>query len=273
MYLSTLVNQSEGGQLVTLAFDGEGYRVSHAQPLPTGLIDLQMSPDGTLLTLGYRNKADFQLFRADDRGWSKVATLDGWPSSSAFSADSSLFVGMTLDGKGYNVWRVSGDGATRLAERRTTDAAVPIRFAFAPDGTLALGDDAGEVTLYDMSDPAAPRASFLLGDARASLSQLQFDDAGEQLIAASRAGTVWVWSREGKGWSLYLTLRPGQDNVMGVEAYEGEIVMSMDDGRTVAWEDDPATARDAMCGTFGDPLTDQEWERLVPGVEFVDGCD
>lgn len=27
---------------------------------------------------------------------------------------------------------------------------------------------------------------------------------------------------------------------MGVEAYEGEIVMSMDDGRTVAWEDDPA---------------------------------
>lgn len=270
---STLVNQSEGGQLVTLAFDGEGYRVSHAQPLPTGLIDLQMSPDGTLLTLGYRNKADFQLFRADDRGWSKVATLDGWPSSSAFSADSSLFVGMTLDGKGFNVWRVSGDGATRLAERRTTDAAVPIRFAFAPDGTLALGDDAGEVTLYDMSDPAAPRASFLLGDARASLSQLQFDDAGEQLIAASRAGTVWVWSREGKGWSLYLTLRPGQDNVMGVEAYEGEIVMSMDDGRTVAWEDDPATARDAMCGTFGDPLTDQEWERLVPGVEFVDGCD
>lgn len=60
---------------------------------------------------------------------------------------------------------------------------------------------------------------------------------------------------------------------MGVEAYEGEIVMSMDDGRTVAWEDDPATARDAMCATFGDPLTDQEWERLVPGVEFIDGCD
>ena len=31
-------------------------------------------------------------------------------------------------------------------------------------------------------------------------------------------------------------------------------------------------ARGQLCAGFGAPLTEEEWQRLVPGVAFIDGC-
>lgn len=267
-----LVNQSRDGNLVTLALRDGRYRVLHQQPMATGLVDIQLSPDGRYLVLGYRGKAGSPVYRAGEGGWTLIGNLASWPSSSSFNADGSLFVAMTIEGKGFNLWSVGDDGFDLVTSQGTENGVVPISFAFAPDGTLAIGDDAGVVTLYDLSDPRSPRATTSLGDARSSLSQMQFSEDGSQLLAASRSGVLWVWVRDGEGWTLDLMLRPGGDNVTGVDVFDGRFVISLDDGRTVSWEDDPDVAKDTMCAQFGAPLTQAEWDRLVPGAPFVDGC-
>lgn len=267
-----LVNQTRDGNLVTLGLRDGRYRVLHQQPMATGLVDIQLSPDGRYLVVGYRGKAGSPVYRASDGGWTLVGNLASWPSSSAFNADGTLFVAMTIEGKGFNLWSVDEGGFSLVSSQGTQHDVVPISFAFAPDGTMAIGDDAGVVTLYDVSDPRSPRAATSLGDARSSLSQLQFSEDGNRLLAASRSGVLWVWARTHGSWTLDLMLRPGGDSVTGVDLFDGRFVISLDDGRTVSWEDDPAEARTAMCARFGSRLDAAEWERLVPGVPFVDGC-
>lgn len=266
-----LINQTEAGNLVTLELVGGRYRATNMQPLATGLVDLQLSPDGHLFAAGYRGEADYALYRAEGPAWKKVASLGGWPNTSAFSADGTLFADMTQQGKGFNLWRVGAGTPTLVATRNTANGAVPISFAFAPDGSLAIGDDAGVVTIYDLTDASDPKVSREIGDARTSLSQMRFTVDGLRLLAASREGAVWVWRKGDDGWSLDLQLRPGS-NVTGVAAYGANYVMSLDDGRTIAWQDDPETALRHMCDRFGTPLSAREWDRLVPGAPFVDGC-
>ncbi len=267
-----LVNQTDAGELVTLTLRDGTYRVTGTQPMPTGLVDIQLSPDGNLLAVGYRGQAGYRLYRADQHGWSEVERLDGWPSSSSFNADGTMFACMTHDGKGFNLWQVDGETPRLVSTSPSDRDTVPISFSFAPDGALAIGDDAGIVAIYDLAEPSSPRRTALLGDARSSLSQLQFSEDGGQLLAASRSGDLWVWQRGQRDWTLNLMLRPGGDMVTGVDTFAGKFVMSLDDGRTVAWEDDPVVARGQLCAGFGAPLTEEEWQRLVPGVAFIDGC-
>ncbi|SHI84994.1 WD40 repeat [Tessaracoccus bendigoensis DSM 12906] len=268
----TVVNQTNDGSLVTFTRTDGHYEVAGEQPMPTGMADIQLSPDGSQLAVAYQGQAGYRLYTESDAGWVLNSTLNAWPGRSAFSDDGALFAAMSVDGKQFGLWSMAGDVPEELVIHPTSEDTVPVSFTFAPDGTLAVSDDGGWITLYDVSAPDTPEPIHRLGDARGALSQIQFTEDGSQLLASSRAGELWVWSKTDSGWPLDLMLRPGGPNVTGVDSYAGWYVMSLDNGTTVAWEDDPATARNQLCRSFGSALSPAEWERLVPGVPFIDGC-
>lgn len=271
---AVLVNQSTTtGALLTFERDGDAYREVHALPLERGLADILVSPRGRFLALGYRGEAGYDLFEREGEGWQLRAFVDGWPGGSAFSSDEGQFISMGVQGQDYNVWDITDVGQPRLlVNMTTTDDVVPIAFDYSPSGTLAVGDSAGDITLFDMSDPSSPSVTQRLRQARSSISQVSFSSDGARLLASTREGMVWLWRVDGDQVRLDLQLSPDDSAVQGVLAYRDWVLMSLSDGQVTAWPLDTESALSQICAKLGTRLSETEWERHVEGVPFTQGC-
>ena len=96
-----------------------------------------------------------------------------------------------------------GDGAFRWDVRDPDDpAALPLlpadeiswSVAHSPDGRwIAVGDEAGRVALWDVSDPLTPREVVTLSPTDRSILSVGFSPDGQLLAAGSRAGTLHAW--------------------------------------------------------------------------------
>ena len=197
---------------------------------------------------------------------------DAWPATCAFNQDETLFAAMSKDGQGLSVYRIDG-GLEHLVTHPMINDEIPSKITFSSVGTLAVGNTPGDITLYDMSDPARPSATQQLRDARSSISQLDFAADGSTLFAATEEGLVWAWARGADGrFALDLRLKTRSTSVPGVAALGDDVLMTLADGRTVAWPRHPRREGERLCERFGTPLSATEWERLVPGVAQTDGC-
>lgn len=197
---------------------------------------------------------------------------DAWPATCAFNQDETLFAAMSKDGQGLSVYRIDG-GLEHLVTHPMINDEIPSKITFSSVGTLAVGNTPGDITLYDMSDPARPSATQQLRDARSSISQLDFAADGSTLFAATEEGLVWAWARGADGrFALDLLLKTRSTSVPGVAALGDDVLMTLADGRTVAWPRHPRREGERLCERFGTPLSATEWERLVPGVAQTDGC-
>lgn len=270
---AVLVNQTSEGALITLARTADGYRAVDTMTLPASMVDIRVSSTGKYFSVGYRGKVGYTLFAREGSGWTELVTVDdAWPAGCAFSPDESLFVAVEVEGKGFVVWDLSDEGSGPRGKVTMSKEVTPTSFAFSPTGQLAVGDTLGQITLYDMLDPAAPNAVHHLRDARSSLSQVRFSADGAMLHAATREGHLWVWRATGETPELDLQLSPVSAAVQGADSFGDWFIMSLDNGRTVAWTGDPSAAAADLCSRFGDRLDQEEWSRLVPGVKFTNGC-
>lgn len=266
----TLVDLTDDNRLITFERSADGFDAVNELPLESTLADVRVSQTGRFLSLGFRGRAGYHLYERDGAGWRPLITVEAWPSGFAFSRDESSLVAMHVQGQSFVVWDLEGTPRKR-AEVAMQEGAVPIAFAYAPDGTLAVGDNSGDVTIYDMSTPT-PTLTQRIRDARSSISQLNFTAAGDRLMASTREGQLWVWKRAEASFVVDLQLAPGVAAIQGADSFNGWFVMSFDDGRSVAWPDDPARAVSDLCGRFGTRLSADEWARLVPGVDLINGC-
>ena len=270
---SVLVNLTEGGTLVTLERTDDGFEAVHRMPGQGGLADVEVSASGRYLSLGYRGEPGYRLFERDGDGWALVSVLeDTWPGGSGFTPDEGTFLAMHVDGKSAVLWRLTDDGPEEAATLTLADDAIPIDYAFSARGTLAVGDTAGRITVFDVSTPEEPQVLYELNDAQSELTQVGFGRGGELLYAATRAGRLWVWRIDDGSARLELSLRPEATNLTGAAWVEGYFVMALNGGRAVAWPDDPKAAVVDVCSRFGSRVSQEEWAALVPGVELTDGC-
>ncbi|MHA6523697.1 WD40 repeat domain-containing protein [Tessaracoccus sp. G1721] len=270
---TVLVNQTAAGSLVTLERTGDRFDAVDSMPGQEALADVEVSASGRYLALGYRGEPGYHLFSRDGDGWAPLAVLeDTWAGGSGFSPDEGLFVAMHVDGRSALLWRLGDEGPEKAATLTLADEAIPLDYAFSARGTLAVGDTAGRITVFDVTAPDEPAVLHELVEARSELTQVGFGRGGELLYAATREGRLWVWRLGDGAAELELSLRPGATTVTGAAWMDGHFVMALNGGRSVAWPDDPAAARDRLCEDFGSRISEEEWGSLVPGVPLTDGC-
>lgn len=216
------------------------------------------------------------VYSLDDGGRpAKLARLeiDSLAMGVALSPDSSLLAVGGADSR-VHLWRLEGAEPEPLGTLEGFDNYVPAA-VFSPDGTtLAAGSADGTVRLWDVTDPTAPepRGEPLVG-ATDTVFGIAFDESGEQLAAASADGILWLWSMDGDGGTLEARIPVGGRGVyQALFRPSGRVFAGGAEGRVGSWLTDAEDAEELICSVAGSPITEDEWDQHVPGVDYAPPC-
>jgi WD40 repeat protein/transcriptional regulator with XRE-family HTH domain len=199
-----------------------------------------------------------------------------------FAPDGALVAAASIDDQ-VRLWNTGAPGGG--APAALTSAGPPlgamagyaIGLAFAPGGkTLAVGSADQTVHLWDVADPARPRAlGAPLTGPEGYVWAAAFSPDGKTLAAGVTDGTVWLWNvADPRRAALVASLAGPADHVYSVAfAPAGrQLAASSYDGTVHLWDTDPAAARAAVCANLGQPITPAEWSAAVPGVPYQAPC-
>ena len=209
---TTIIAASTDGRLVA-AGDSAAAEVQllvahdpHAAPEPTGTIALDdptleiyalaLTPDGQVLAVG-DTAARVSLWDVSDPGAPSVLVEElrgpeGPIQQLAFSPDGSEVVAVGL-GDGAFRWSVTDPATPEPLPPLPTDD-ITWSAAYHPDGgLLAVGDERGRVTLWDLAATDPPEPVAVLQATDRSILSLDLSPDGALLVAGSRAGGVYAW--------------------------------------------------------------------------------
>lgn len=111
-----------------------------------------------------------------------------------------------------------------------------------------------------------------ISEAHEPLERLRFSLDGNRLLATGAAGDLWVWNHAEKDPVLDLHIEHPSVSIAGADLSDDQLLLALSDNTVVAWPSNATAAAADLCSRLGDPLTSQEWARLVPGVPFMNGC-
>jgi WD40 repeat protein len=144
--------------------------------------------------------------------------------------------------------------------------------AFAANGTLATGNAAGLVQLWDPDSSGALGHPVLV--AAAPVASIAFDRAGARFVTAGGAdGTIKLWSTA--------TLQQVGTSLSSVTGSWGNAAFTPDDrtliavfdnGQGVEWPATLAAWERHACAVAGRNLTREEWSRFVTGYAYTRVC-
>jgi WD40 repeat protein len=212
----------------------------HAIDSPGHVFDVAVTPDGSRVAAIVEAPPWDPAPEAEPMGWAVVWSFED----------------------GEELYRVDadGDGFGR-----------PGGLAFGPDGLLAIGGGDGNVRFAD-ADTGELRGRPVRASAGWVLS-IDFAPDGRTLVTGATDGTVRLFDVDGRfqiGTSL-----PGVDNfwARALFAPGAERVLSLhDDGREFRWDVSPAAWSQRACEVAGRALTEEEWERFLPGRAYDPAC-
>ncbi|MCW5953677.1 MAG: WD40 repeat domain-containing protein, partial [Propionibacteriaceae bacterium] len=213
--------------------------------------------------------------RADPRGHlTAVATLDTpIPQLAGFSPDSTLLA-ISLAADQVDVWSVADPAKPRLVTSLEVPD-VPGSVSFAPSRPLlAVGLGSGVVQVWDLTDPATPVKLREFGDARSAIDAVSFRPDASMLLAASGDDRIWGWDLTGEASTAVLSVDGDLGSPWDVRVVQdgAGFVASGSTGMVRLWRLDVTDANDRLCAVRGDPLTAEEWQRYLPGVDPEDPC-
>lgn len=248
-------------------------RVSRIAP-EGNLVSIAISPDGSLLAAGLYGGRGTVLARIQpDSSVVPLATLPTpVPQLVSFSPDGR-FLQVGIASGSVDLWEVTDPSHPRQAGSVPT-ATNPGASTFAPAGArLALGTDAGEVALSDWSDPDHPALVRRLLGPRAGINAVAFSPDGSVVVAGGAGGTLWGWDLTTDDHDPEFALPADMGAIHDVEFVDGTTVaLTGATGDVRLWGIDATRARTALCAARGEPLTADEWDRHLPGIEPRDPC-
>lgn len=221
--------------------------------LPIEVWDAEFSPDGTVLTV---------------MAHGEVASLP-------FDADAPKQLrGLDLT------------DPTRPAElwRKPLPAGLTTEFAYSPDGSLfAALDNTQTLRLWRVRDrkPAGDPVKTAVGHGKAS-GKLAFSPDGKRVALTSmeQRGTDSVTRPE--IWDVSDPDAPVQQFYLPGDDWSIYDLEFSPDGTTLAivrpsagvdlWDTDQERVAAGLCNAAGDPITEQEWERYLPGKDYRPPC-
>lgn len=267
--------------------DGGAVRLSGVVTVSDQLVEAAViSPDGTLMAAVADDGAvgvwTLQPGAAPEPA--HELSVPGLPLGAAFSPDSSLLA-VTTTGAQVHLWQLGsgrddGAGSAGVAEELpplTGFDNYVYSVAFDPSGRyLAAGSTDRTVRIWDLSDPssAVPVGVELRGP-RDTIYALDWSSDGALLAGASKEGTVWLWDMADPAAPAVKATLAGPDGNMYAIALApgGARVSASGASRTVTtWQIDVDQVAADTCAGTGTPMTDDEWQQLVPGVPFTPPC-
>ncbi len=183
--------------------------------------DVEFHPDGQrLVTIGGDETATIWNIRSGR----KLASFDTHYSGLgddyfvlpvALSKGGDYLATPTDDGKTATIWAV--DSEEKIATLSDKEGGIIWRLAFGGDQDqyLAIGDDKGQIVIWDWD---APEIFHRLSGHKDGVSGLAFNPDSSRLASASKDNTVWLWDfiqgtpvyslTEHSGWVNRVTFSP-----------------------------------------------------------------
>ena len=272
---ASMVAAGRSGELVTWALGARGAQTPRVdQVLPSGVRigSVAYSADSTVLagTLPEQGGTVIATRRADG-SWRKSAMLDtATPLVASFDPQAPvLFVG--IGANAVTVWDIS-DPSRPVQDATIPNDATPSVQMPGAGHLLAVGSDLGTVSIWDTTDPRVPVLKQTHHDASSAIYGLAFDPSASILAAASGDGLEWGWSVS-TGRPLFAL-----DGGFG-EAYEtrfaadGQLLVATGQSGIIrVWTPNADAARAELCRRIGDPVTETESTRYLPGIGTVSPC-
>ncbi len=252
-----------GKPIATL--DGHEGTVESAAWSRDGNLLASAGADGTVRVwdVARRTQLGTELTGHEGTVWGVAWNPDGTALVSA-GADSTL--------RFWDVDRHMGSGQVRLE-----DGDVAQTLAWSPDGEmLATGSVRGLVQLWD-ADARTPLGEPLAGH-ELELTSVAFSPDGRRLVSADRAGVLRLWDIEGRR-GLGEALPASDREIESVQFAPDSLSFASggSDGAVRLWEGilwrDLDDLESRVCSLVIGDLSEEDWDRLVPGLSYRPSCE
>jgi WD40 repeat protein/transcriptional regulator with XRE-family HTH domain len=244
------------------------------------LVSVALSPDGTTLVTG----GDDGTVRVTDvsnpgspRLLGSPLTGAGVANSLVFGPDGTTLAAGTANPNTVTFWNLGDREHPRRIGQPLTGPAAPVSsVAFSPDGhTLAIGSTDGTVLLADTSD--RNRLGWLgtpLLSSGNDVTGVSFAPDGRTIAAAGTDGVVRLWDVSNRTDPDFLAaLLAGRPlRAVTFDRTPGRLAATGEAQTVWQWDLDPDTASARVCELAGTPMSQQEWARYLPGIDYTQPC-
>jgi WD40 repeat protein len=246
----------------------------------TALIEsVTFSHDGRLLATTSDDGTVRLWDTANARKPGEPVTFDldvGFVYATAFSPDDDLLAAVTQNGY-LGLWDLQDPRRPRALGkpiRVSTDDARSL--AISPDGrTLAVGIANGTMQLWDIENPREPRpAGPTVTGPDGFVHALTFNRDGTILAGGAGAGQTWLWQVSGDRRLTPMAIldAPSATTIWTLQFAPDGHSLAAAAGDVHRWDTDPRRAVERICQHAGDPISETEWTKNIPGEPYRRVC-
>jgi WD40 repeat protein len=238
-----------------------------------------LDPSAKLLAVSSQDDNVFALVDVSDPAAPKLLSstdAGAYPLMMAFRPDDNILA--IANAKNVvDLWDVSDPAAPRVVSTVDGFESYAQAVVFSSDGNvLAAGSADHSIQLWDVHDPSSPRALSRIAGPEGAIYSVAINQKGNQLAAGVSGGSVWLWDISNPDDPQ----RFAQLTAYPVRVYDAQFAGGSDkiaaagpDKTIRLWGTDPDAVSARICSSAGTLITEEEWERYLPGVPYRDLCE